>query len=114
MIIALVLTLLFLFGDRIIFRKLGFYGAIAFLILFIFSNVFAYQQKMQFENRDEAIVVMSVVNVKNTPAESGSDSFTLHEGTNVRIIDKTMKDWRHIELPDGRDGWVRENQIEEI
>lgn len=113
-IIALVLTLLFLFGDRIIFRKLGFYGAIAFLILFIFSNVFAYQQKMQFENRDEAIVVMSVVNVKNTPAESGSDSFTLHEGTNVRIIDKTMKDWRHIELPDGRDGWVRENQIEEI
>ena len=113
-IIALVLTLLFLFGDRIIFRKLGFYGAIAFLILFIFSNVFAYQQKMQFENRDEAIVVMSVVNVKNTPAESGSDSFTLHEGTNVRIIDKTMKDWRHIELPDGRDGWLRENQIEEI
>ena len=55
-----------------------------------------------------------VSNVENTPAESGSDSFTLHEGTNVRIIDKTMKDWRHIELPDGRDGWLRENQIEEI
>lgn len=34
-IIALVLTLLFLFGDRIIFRKLGFYGAITFLIMFI-------------------------------------------------------------------------------
>ena len=113
-LIALVLMLLFLFGNRIMLRKIGFYGAISFLVLFVLSNVFAYQQKAQFENRNDAIVVASTISVKKTPVNTGTDSFVLHEGTKVRIIDKTMSDWRHIELSDGRDGWVRKTQIEEI
>lgn len=113
-LIALVLMLLFLFGNKIIQRKIGFYGAISFLVLFVLSNVFAYQQKAQFENRNDAIVVASTISVKKTPVNTGTDAFVLHEGTKVRITDKTMSDWRHIELSDGRDGWVRKTQIEEI
>ena len=113
-LIALVLMLLFLFGNKIMMRKVGFYGAVSFLVLFVLSNIFAHQQKVQFANSEQAIVVTSTVNVKKTPADTGTDVFVLHEGTKVKITDKTMKEWRHVELSDGRDGWVRKTQIEEI
>ena len=95
-------------------RKLGFFGSAAFFVIFILSNLFAYQQKMVLENRSGAIVIAPTVNVKKTPSKGGTDDFVIHEGTRVDIIDKSMQEWRGVHLADGREGWILTNQIEEI
>lgn len=113
-VLVLLLVLLYLFAPSINLRKVGFFGAIIFLVLFLLSNLFAYQQKQMLINRCGAIVIAPTVNVKKTPSASSNDSFVIHEGTHVNITDKSIKGWRNVTLADGREGWVLERQIEEI
>lgn len=113
-VMALLLILVFLFAPQMWARKLGFYGSAAFLLLFAFANLFAFQQKHELETKQGAIVIAPTVNVKKTPAASGTDVFVIHEGTRVDITDRGMKQWRGIKLADGREGWLKTSQIEEI
>lgn len=113
-IMALLLILVFLFAPQMWARKSGFYGSAAFLLLFAFANLFAFQQKHELETKQGAIVIAPTVNVKKTPAASGTDVFVIHEGTRVDITDRGMKQWRGIKLADGREGWLKTSQIEEI
>ncbi len=114
MVVALLLTLIFLFAPQIWARKASFYSAIVLLVVFVVSNIFAFQQKCKLENSKSAIVTATTVSVKNTPAKSGADVFVIHEGTSVEITDRAMKEWRGIKLADGREGWLLVSQIEEI
>lgn len=113
-VMALLLILVFLFAPQMWARKSGFYGSAAFLLLFAFANLFAFQQKHELETKQGAIVIAPTVNVKKTPAASGTDVFVIHEGTRVDISDRGMKQWRGIKLADGREGWLKTSQIEEI
>lgn len=113
-VMALLLILVFLFAPQMGARKSGFYGSAAFLLLFAFANLFAFQQKHELETKQGAIVIAPTVNVKKTPAASGTDVFVIHEGTRVDITDRGMKQWRGIKLADGREGWLKTSQIEEI
>lgn len=113
-VMALLLILVFLFAPQMWARKSGFYGSAVFLLLFAFANLFAFQQKHELETKQGAIVIAPTVNVKKTPAASGTDVFVIHEGTRVDITDRGMKQWRGIKLADGREGWLKASQIEEI
>lgn len=113
-VMALLLILVFLFAPQMWARKSGFYGSAVFLLLFAFANLFAFQQKYELETKQGAIVIAPTVNVKKTPAASGTDVFVIHEGTRVDITDRGMKQWRGIKLADGREGWLKTSQIEEI
>ena len=112
--LAIVLVLIYLFSERIWLRKVGFFGAMALIVLFVISNVFAHQQKELLMNRSGAIVISSAVTVKSTPAKQGTDLFILHEGTKVTITDSSMKDWKEIRLADGKEGWIESDKIELI
>ena len=113
-VIALVLVLCYLFASRLIIRKVGFYGAAVLLLVALLCNIFASQQKYALHHRTGAIVVAPTVNVKKTPALSGTDDFVIHEGTRVDITDRTIKGWYGVKLADGREGWMRTSQLEEI
>lgn len=113
-IAMLVLVLLYLFSGNIILRKVGFFGAAFMLLLFILSNVFAYQQRRQMKERDTAIVTTPTVNVRKTPKTDATAAFVIHEGTKVKIVDKSISDWLSVKLADGREGWLLTNQVEEI
>ena len=106
--------LLYLFGPHILMRKIGFFGGIGFFLVFLLSNLFAYQQKQALDNRKGAIIISPSVNIKKTPAKTSTDQFVLHEGTRVDIIDKGMTDWRGIRVGDGREGWIETKHLEEI
>lgn len=112
--LAIVLALCYIFANRVLVRKFGFFGAFAFVVIFIMSNIFAHQQKNTLLNRTGAIVVSSAISVKSTPSKSGTDLFILHEGTKVEITDSTMHDWREIKVADGKVGWVETSQLEVI
>lgn len=112
--VAVVLLLVYLFAAHVWMRKVGFFGSIGLALLFIVSNVFAYQQRQLLENRTGAIVTVSSVAVKSTPAHGGTDLFVIHEGTKVNITDGSMNDWKKVRLADGRDGWVETKAMEII
>ncbi len=112
--IAIVLVLLYLFSDRMWLRKLGFFGALALVIVFLLSNLFAFQQKHKLTHRTGAIVITSAAAVKSTPSKNGTDLFILHEGTCVTMTDQSMREWKEIRMADGRKGWIETRQIETI
>lgn len=117
-ILAFILTILmlalFIFGKRIILKKIGFISAIGFFAVCILANIFAAEQKSEMVNHDNAIIMAPSVTVKSTPNESGTELFILHEGRKVMIKDNSMKDWKEIKLEDGNVGWVPTNVIEII
>ena len=112
--IPLYLALFYLFSDRIWLRKIGFFGGIIALLLFLIGNLFAWQQKSNFSQRTGAIIIKSAVNVKSTPSKNGTDLYILHEGTKVTVTDSSMREWRKIRVADGKEGWLEVSEIEVI
>ena len=104
---------LYFFTRNVLLRKIGFFAGLLLLLVSIFSNSFASEQKDKITERNEAIVFAPTITIKSSPAESGTDLFVLHEGTKVKLLDK-VGDWSEILLADGNRGWIPTNQIEII
>ncbi|MDH6358287.1 tetratricopeptide repeat protein [Parabacteroides sp. PF5-9] len=104
---------LFFFSRWIRLKKIGFYVGLVLLVLVVFANIFANNQKKEMINRTDAIVFSPTVTVKSSPATSGTDLFILHEGTKVSIK-STLGDWKEIELEDGNVGWMPSKDMEII
>ena len=107
-------VLLYLLGSTPGRRKLGFFAAIAALIIALLGWDFAQWQRQEAQRQDMAIVMRPVSSVKSSPSESGAkDLFILHEGTRVRILDN-VSGFSNIELADGRQGWIPAKDLEVI
>ncbi len=112
--VALILALVYLFSNALWLRKVGFFGGILFIVFFMVSNLFAWQQQQVLLQRTGAIIMKTSVPVKSTPSKTGTDLFILHEGTRVDITDASMKGWREVRVADGKRGWLEVSQIEVI
>lgn len=112
--LSFILVLAYLFMRNVRLRKSGFYGSIVFAVLFILSNIFAYEQRQMLTLRTGAIIVAPSVSLKKTPVANGESTAVVHEGTRVDILDDTMGKWKLVELEDGREGWLPSSQIERI
>lgn len=113
-ILTLILFSLYLFSPNATLIRGGFYSGVLCLLCFLATTFLAWQQKVQSETHDGAIITAPTVTVKNTPSASSANSMVLHEGTRVDITDRTIKGWLGIRLTDGREGWLHTNDIEEI
>lgn len=111
--VLLSFTLLFLLASRIRWRKVGFYGALFSLVMFVAVTSFAISSRNDILQHEEAIVMGSAVSIKSSPDRSATDLFVLHEGTKVRIIAE-VDEWREIVIADGKKGWVEVKNIEQI
>lgn len=111
---VIILLLIYLFASRIWMRKIGFFGGMLFVVVFVLSNVFAFQQQHELVNRTNAIIISTAVPVKSTPAQNGTDLFILHEGTKVDIVDDAMQEWKKVRVADGKEGWLKTSQVERI
>ena len=114
LVAAIVLALIYLFAGGVGVRKIGFFGALVFIVVFLLSNLFAFQQRRALTNRTGAIIIRSAVPIKSTPAKSGTDLFILHEGTKVTITDGSMRNWKEVRVDDGKEGWVEATDLEVI
>ena len=52
--------------------------------------------------------------IRKTPSVNGAENYVIHEGTKMRITDRSLPLWRGIELEDGRTGWIAAQHIEVI
>jgi len=104
----------YFFARTVGLKKVGFILASSFFLLTILANLFAYTQKNKLIHRDNAIVLSPSITVRSTPSESGTSLFILHEGSKVKIKDDSMREWKEIQLPDGKVGWIPESAMEII
>ena len=106
--------LLFLLGGRTGLRKTGFIGGIVALVLALLCLDFAFWQRTDYRKADSAIITRAVTTVQSSPGQDAAkDLFVLHEGTKVKLLDQ-VGSWRNIELADGRQGWLKESDMEVI
>ncbi len=110
--LMLVCLLLFAFSRSIGVRKAGFYISIISLIF----SVVAFANAASLHHRDtvraEAVITRGIVNAKASPDRSGTELFTLHEGTKV-TIHETLAGYANIEVGN-YNGWIPLNTLERI
>ncbi len=93
-------------------RKTAFYTAI---VAILFSGIAWLNAHSLYERdtlRAEAIITQGIVNVKASPDRSGTDLFTVHEGTKVNIHE-TLGDWCNIHVGNNV-GWILLSNLERI
>lgn len=111
-ILALVGLSLFLLSRELWLRKTAFHVAWIALIFSICAGANAVSLHQRDSLRNEAIITQGVVNAKSSPDRSGTDLFTLHEGTKVTIRE-TIGEWANVRVGNNL-GWVRLQHLERI
>ena len=114
MVVLIALVLVYLFSDTIWLRKVGFYGGLLSMFLLVFANIFAIQQRSTLLDRSGAVIITPSASIRKSPSATTQEETILHEGTKVRITDKSIKGWYGIRIADGRDGWVEHKNVEVI
>jgi tetratricopeptide (TPR) repeat protein len=112
-VFAAFLFSMYLLLRRRSFRKTGFYGGTALLLIAVFAFIFSWKQRNTEVIPSSAVVIDYLVNVKSTPSNTGTDLFVLHEGAKVWLEDKAGE-WQEIKLSDGRKGWLPSSSINSI
>ena len=111
-ILALAGLLLFLLGREPWLRKTAFHIAWLALLFSLIAGLNAASLHKRDTLRNEAIITQGVVNGKSSPDRSGTDLFTVHEGTKVTIRE-TLGEWANIRVGN-YEGWVRLQNLERI
>jgi tetratricopeptide (TPR) repeat protein len=110
--LGLVGALLFFFGTSLQLRKAGFFTAFVFLVISAFLFVATFSRS-HFDARDYAIITSPSVHIMSEPDEQSKELFVLHEGVKVKIL-SSSDNYKNVELPDGKQGWVEDDALGEI
>ncbi|MEB8328415.1 tetratricopeptide repeat protein [Flavobacteriaceae bacterium KMM 6897] len=116
-ITAIIFMLLFVLGYIAFYylsyssqKRVAFIGSMASLVISIGAVLFAYMEYNTYRSEQPAIVFENEVIVKSEPNNRSQESFRIHEGTKVFVLD-TLSDWNKIKLADGKSGWLPSDNI---
>lgn len=93
---------------RATLRPLLFTLSIAYII-----SLSWYGWRQAVDKDQYAIIMSEIANVYSGPDDSSTQLFSLHEGTRI-LTREELADWMRIRLADGREGWLRLKEIENI
>ncbi len=113
LVASLAMLLFYLLSQRIALRKVGFFGTLVGLILFVATTSFAAASRREALTQSEAVVLSTAVSVKSSPDKAATDLFVIHEGTTLELGEK-LGDWQEVKLSDGKKGWLERRHIEAI
>lgn len=119
-----ILAIVFAFGVLLCFsfyffnysssvKRIFVIGIFITLLGFLLSIFSGYYEKSKYENTNPAIVFADVCSVKSEPRSTATESFVLHAGTKVLVIEK-LNNFIKIQLPDLKTGWVKNEEIKKI
>ena len=105
-----ILFLVYYFAYSTVKKRLAFIGSLTTLFLFCIALALSFH-KFNIDKKDKpAIVFAQESKVKSEPNSRSEESFRLHEGTKVQVLD-TVDNWKKIKLSDGKTGWLSSNDI---
>ncbi|WP_033957201.1 SH3 domain-containing protein [Psychroserpens jangbogonensis] len=91
-------------------KRLTFLTSNLSFVLAIVSLVFAFHKFKLVSNDQPAIIFAQETKIKSEPNLRSTESFVLHEGTKVQVLD-TVSNWKKIKLSDGKVGWIANDDI---
>lgn len=111
--VALVLCYItYYFSEKSNLKRICFAG----FLIFMASSIFGYANGslvLSLHEQDRPAIVFETAQVLSEPNNQGIQSFELHEGTKVQVIEY-FNDWSHIEISNGESGWLLKSQIKEL
>lgn len=111
-VLMLLGVFLFAFSHIVWLRKTSFYTGLVALVISVVACANAGSLHKRDTLRAEAIITQGVVNAKSSPDRSGTDLFTIHEGTKV-FITETIGEWACIHVGNNI-GWMQLSHLERI
>ncbi len=105
-------VIVFLLGRETWLRKTAFHIAWIVLLCAVWSGANAASLHRRDALRAEAVITQGIVNAKSSPDRSGTDLFTVHEGTKV-VIKETVGTWCNIYVGNN-EGWIPLSCLERI
>ncbi len=112
-IIFVVVFLFYYFSRKPLIKRTLFGVAIFIFLLGGISVFFAFhQQEIQFNNQF-AIIFTEEAAVKNEPSERAETAFSLHEGTKAKVLED-YQGWVKLELSNGTQGWIENNNLKRL
>lgn len=104
------LFLIYYFAFSSLRKRLTFIGSLIALFLCCVTLLLAFH-KYNLDKKDKpAIVFAQESKVKSEPNLRSEESFRLHEGTKVQVLD-VIGEWKKIKLSDGKTGWVLSEDV---
>jgi tetratricopeptide (TPR) repeat protein len=94
-------------------KRVFFAGMFVLLTGILLSVVSGIYERNRLENEKPAIVFVESTPLKSEPKTTSPDTFTLHEGTKVYILE-SIANWKKIELTDETTGWIESSAIKEL
>lgn len=119
-LLMLVAMAAYIFLDAMVWRKVGFFGAIVALVVTILSLICAWHMHDRAVNHHQAIVMASPAALSTsprTPKDKTEVAFELAAGFKVTITDKvttTGNVWYHVETENRRQAWINAKDLEII
>ncbi|MGP1991918.1 tetratricopeptide repeat protein [Zobellia laminariae] len=113
MIIFVLLYIAFYYFRYSSRKRLAFIFSVISLLIMITSVVFAFLQYNKFKADQPAIVFSKEASVKAEPNKKGLETFALHEGTKVQVVEE-LNDWKKIRISDGTTGWIPSEDIKTL
>ncbi len=115
---------IYIFSNGIFLRKIGFFGGISFLILFLITLIFAFNSRRLFLSNDAAIVTApsSILSTSpRAPQNRNEEAMLLHEGARVTIIDSVKSPvdsiktvWYDVAFDNDHRAWINSSDVEII
>ena len=112
-ILFVILFLMYYFTYLTSKKRITFITSLASIFLACLALAFAFQKQTMDKKDKPAIVFAQESLVRTDPNLSGEESFRLHEGTKVQVLD-TISNWKQIQLTDGKTGWIVSDDIKEL
>ena len=109
----LLFFIFYYFSHSTILKRLFFGGMFISLLVMLLALFAAISEKNNDELFRPAIVFDEQVEVKSEPKANAPNAFVLHEGTKVEVKEN-LDNWRRIALPDGTEGWIKDDSIKEL
>tara|TARA_B100000686_G_C16806608_1_gene991407 strand:- start:17621 stop:18397 length:777 start_codon:yes stop_codon:yes gene_type:complete len=103
----------YLFSFKPVIKRMYFTLSL-FAIIFGFLLVsLLYNEIDRLKNEKAGIVFTKELPVFSEPDKRNQESFYLHEGTKVQLLDK-LAGWQKIRLLNGYEGWVKEGKVRSL
>lgn len=110
MILFVMLFLFYYFSHSTAKKRFAFVSSIFSLLFACMAVAFAFHKYELVERDQPAIVFAQEAQVKSEPNLRSPESFKLHEGTKIQVLD-TVDNWSKIRLSDGKIGWIPTDDV---
>lgn len=104
---------IFITSRGLINKQFGFWLGLIFFVFSVISFSVSKSRHNDITNKNSAVMLSSSAEIKNSPDESGTKLFILHEGAKVSARE-TNGEWVKVELTSEKVGWVKKSQLEFI